>query len=91
MEDRGDTNSEVLNEFKENISSKEDGRYEVRFPWISGKGLSETNEQQSRKRLQHMNRKLNKTPALKREYDNIINEQLTKGVVEVAPETPTGD
>ncbi len=38
-----------------------------------------------------MNRELDKTPELKREYDNIINEQLTEGVVEVAPETPTGD
>ena len=38
-----------------------------------------------------MNRKLDKTPELKREYDGIINEQLTEGVVEVAPEIPTRD
>ena len=91
VEDRGDTNSEILNEFTENITRKEDGRYGVSFPWISGKRPSDTNEQQSRKRLQNVDRKLDKTPELKREYNNIINEQLSQGVVEVAPDTPTGD
>ena len=90
VEDRGDNNSEILNEFKENSTRKESGRYEIGFPWISGKKPLETNEQQSRKRLEYVNRKLDKTPELKQEYDNIINEQLNEGVVEEAPETPTG-
>jgi hypothetical protein len=47
VEDRGDTHSEILNELTENITRKEDGRYEVSFPWISGKRPSDTNEQQS--------------------------------------------
>jgi hypothetical protein len=80
-----------LNDFAENITRKQDGRYEVSFPWISGKRPSGTNEQQSRKRLQNVDRKLDKTPELKREYNKIINEQLSRGVVEVAPDTPTGD
>jgi len=91
VEDRGDTDSEILNEFKESITRKESGRYEIGFPWISGKRPSETNEQQSRKRLKYVNLKLDKTPELKQEYDNIINEQLNEGVVEEAPEKPTGD
>ncbi|CAB4017709.1 Hypothetical predicted protein [Paramuricea clavata] len=52
---------------------------------------SDTNEQQSRKRLQNVDRKLDKTHELKRVYNNIISEQLSQGVVEVAPDTPTGD
>ena len=38
----------------------------------------------------NVNRKPEKVPQLKKEYDNIINEQLVKGVVEEAPENPTG-
>ena len=38
-----------------------------------------------------MNRKLDKTPELKQEYDDIVNQQLSAGVVENAPEIPTGD
>ena len=39
----------------------------------------------------NVNRKLEKEPELKKEYNNIINEQLVEGVVEEAPENPTGD
>ena len=91
VEDRGDTNSEILNEFKENITRRDDGRYQITFPWISGRKPTDTNEQQSRKRLQYVNRKLDKTPELKQEYDDIVNQQLSAGVVENAPEIPTGD
>ena len=75
VEDRGDTNSEILNEFKENITGKDDGRYQITFPWILDRNPTDTNEQQSRKRLQYVNRKLDKTPELKQEYDDIVNQQ----------------
>ena len=39
----------------------------------------------------NVNRKLEKALELKKECDNIINEQLVEGVVEEAPENPTGD
>ena len=38
-----------------------------------------------------VNRKLEKTTELQKEYDNIINEQLVESVVEEAPENPSGD
>ena len=91
IEDRGTTGSEILNDFTENIVRKETGRYEVGFPWIPGSKPTDTNEQQSRKRLTNVNRKLEKASELKKEYDDIINEQLVEGVVEEAPENPTGD
>ena len=91
VEDRGDTNNEILNEFKENIVRKDDGRYKITFPWISGRTPTDTNEQQSRKWLQYVYRKLDKAPELKREYDNIVKEQLSAGMVEEAPDNPTGE
>ena len=90
IEERGNTGSESLNDFTEDIVKKETGRYEVRFHWIPGSKPTDTNEQQSRRGLMNVNRKPEKAPQLKKEYDNIINEQLVKGVVEEAPENPTG-
>ena len=43
----------VLHDFKEKIARTDDGRYEVRLPWIPGADLSSTNEVFSRKRLQN--------------------------------------
>ena len=52
VEDRGENDQlDVYAEFKENISRKSDGRYEVNVPWIPGSQLSKTNETQSRQRL----------------------------------------
>ena len=82
---------EVLKEFKENVTRQEVGRYEVNFPWIPGRKPSDTNEVQSRKHLLNVNRKLIQNHELKEEYDNIIKEQLSKGIVEAAPVKPTGD
>ena len=91
IEDRENNGSEILNDFSENIVRKENGRYEVSFPWIPGSKPTDTNEQQSRKHLINVNRKLEKAPELEKEYNNIINKQLVEGVVEEAPEDPTGD
>ena len=38
-----------MREFHENISRKDDGRYEVNVPWVPGANLNKTNEVQSRK------------------------------------------
>ena len=72
----------------ENVTRQEDGRYEVNFPWIPGRKPCSTNEVQSRKRLLNINRKLIQNHELKEEYDNIIKEQLSEGIVEEAPEKP---
>ena len=43
VEDRGeDDQLDVYTEFKENISKRSDGRYEVGVPWIPGAKLSNT-------------------------------------------------
>ena len=67
VEDRGEKHqSTVYAEFQENITKKDDGRYEVAVPWLPGVVLSNTNEEPSRKRLHNVNRKLNRDPQLQR-------------------------
>ena len=59
VEDRGENDQlDVLHEFKESIVRREDGRYEVGFPWIPGATLPNTNETLSRKCLANVERKL---------------------------------
>ena len=92
VEDRGqDDQLQVYEDFKENIVRREDGRYEVHVPWIPGSKLSGTNEQASRGRLANVERKLSKDRVLKEKYEEIVKEQLDEGIIETAPETPTGE
>lgn len=71
VEDRGeDDHLQIYSDFKENITRRENGRYEVSVPWISGSELSNTNGQPSRKRLVGIERKLNNNPKLKEEWEN---------------------
>ena len=45
VEDRGGNDQlDVLRDFKESVVRREDGRYEVGFPWIPGATLLNTNE-----------------------------------------------
>ena len=60
-------------------------------PWIPGSSLPGTNEQPSRRRLIRVEKKLSQDPKLREEYDKIVRNQLEEGIVEVAPETLTGD
>ena len=73
------------------VSRGADGRYEVSVPWIPGSSLFSTNEQPSRRRLIRIEKKLSQDPKLREEYEEIVREQLDEGIVEVAPETPTGN
>ena len=92
VEDRWENDQfDVMRDFKENIARRDDGRYEVNFPWIPGVELTSTNEVLSRKRLQNVERRLSKNENLREEYSNIIEEQLRVGIVEEAPERPTGE
>ena len=92
VEDQGENDQfDVLRDFKENIARRSDGRYEVSFPWIPGAELSSTNEALSRKCLQNNERRLSKNESLRGQYADIIEEQLWVGIVEEAPERPTGE
>ena len=91
VEDRGENDQlDVYKEFRENIVRQSDGRYEVKIPWIPGSELPETNESQSRKRLQNVEHKLRQNEQLRNDYTEIVNSQLTDGIIEKVPDKPTG-
>ena len=91
VQDRGENDQlDVDEEFRENIVRQSDGRYEVKIPWIPGSELSETNESQSRKRLQNVERKLRQNKQLRNDYTDTVNSQLTDGIIEKVPDEPTG-
>ena len=91
VEDRGESDQlDVYKEFKENIVRQSDGRYEIKIPWIPGSELSDTNESQSQKRLQNVERKLRQNKQLRNDYTEIVNSQLTDGITEIVPDEPTG-
>ena len=92
VQDRGVNDQlDVLKEFKDDITRREDGRYEVRVPWIPGSTLDSTNEQASRRRLQNVNKKLIQNPELQEEYEKIFEDQLRDGIIETVPEQPGGE
>ncbi|XP_028411676.1 uncharacterized protein LOC114534432 [Dendronephthya gigantea] len=92
VEDCGENDQmQVLAEFRENITRQDDGRYKVSIPWIPGSKLTTTNEQQSRRRLSNVKKKFAKYENLKQEYEKIIEDQLASGVIEKAPDEPSGE
>ena len=92
VEDRGENDQlDVMTDFKENITRREDGRYEVGVPWIPGSTLTSSNEQASRRRLQNVTKRITQHVKLKEEYEKIVKDQLSDGIIERAPEQPTGD
>ena len=92
VEDRGENDQlDVMREFHENIGRKDDGRYEVNVPWVPGANLNKRNQVQSRKRLQNLERKLEKNESLKKGYEKIIDDQLKMEIIEKVPEKATGD
>ena len=70
----------------------QDGRYEVALPWKEVHEPLPDNYQLSLRRLQGLLRRLRQTPAILQEYDDIIRDQIRKGIVQVVTNsTPTSD
>ena len=92
VEDRGENDQlDVHREFKENLTKDEHGRYEVKVPWIPSAQLNETNEVQSRLRLKRVEKKLECNESLRKYYERIVVDQVTAGIIEKVPDTPTGE
>ena len=89
VEDRKEFDQEeVKKEFIENIEQKEDGRYKVKIPWIEDRVPQNTNESQSRLRLNRLMKKM--TEEIRDGYEEIIEDQLRMGVIEEVPKQPSG-
>jgi hypothetical protein len=60
----------------------ENGRYKVPLPWREFHNPLPNNYQLSVNRLQGLLRRLRQDPAVLKEYDGTIQDQLRKGIVE---------
>ncbi len=78
----------VYKEFKEQLVRDEAGWYQTSLPWKGNHPPLPMNDTGSKKRLEHLVRKLKKNE-LYEDYNNIIQEQLQQGIVEPAPEQPS--
>ena len=76
-----ETETTMYDEFASAIAFK-DGRYEVSLPWRDFHEPLPDNYQLSCNRLRGLLHRLKQTPAVLREYDNIIRDQIDKGIVE---------
>ena len=63
----------------------ENGRYKVPLPWREFHDPLPDNYQLSVNRLQGLLRRLKQDPAILKEYDAIIQDQLRKGIIEAVP------
>ena len=77
----------MYNEFKENITRTNEGRFQVKLPWSPNHPKLKFNEQPARRRLQNTMRKLSNDPETKLAYEQIIEQQLNEGIIEYAPKT----
>ena len=72
---------QALDHFNKTIRFME-GRYMVTWPWKDKTPDLPQNYQLALGRLRSMTQKLSKSPALLKQYNNIIQEQLSRGIIE---------
>ena len=79
----------VYEDFKENLTRDSTGWYEANLPWKPNHPPLPTNESGSRRRLDNLIKRLKRKDIYK-QYDEIIQDQLDKGIVEPAPPKVSG-
>ena len=72
----------VLINFEKSVRY-ESGRYTVRLPWIDNHPPLPDNYSLAVGRLRSLVKRLKQTPTLFRHYDDIINDQLSRGFIEL--------
>ena len=77
-------------DFMERLESLPDGTYITRLPWKESAGSLPTNKVLASARLANTVRRLQNLGKLE-EYDEIMREQLDKGIIERVPDKPTGE
>jgi hypothetical protein len=85
----GDQQS-VYDEFKEQLIRRSDGSYETGLPWKGGHQPLPSNEMGSLKRLNNLVKRLEKQPGMLEKYDDVIQDQLSQGIVEKVTEKADG-
>lgn len=80
----------VADVFASTIAFKE-GRYEVQLAWKEPHPLLPDNYQLSHKRLWNLRERLQREPEVLQEYDSVIKDQLSKGIVEIVGNEDVGE
>ena len=75
----------VLDKFLEGLTFNGE-RYEVRLPWKSSHLILPDNYELSLSRLRGTLRRLRQQPGILCEYDNVIKDQMQRGIVEDIPQ-----
>ena len=83
------TDEEALRQFQETVQFH-DGRYHVTWPWKSKEPDLPNNYGLAYGRLRSTMNRLHQDENLLVEYNNIIQKQAEKGIIEKAPEKPDG-
>ena len=76
--------------FVNQLQQLEDGTYSTRLPWKLDHAPLPSNKELTMGRLKSTPRKLEKMQRLE-EYHMVMEQQLEEGILEVAPEIPTGE
>ena len=84
LDPRDQSHAVVFEEFEESLKRSPQGWYDTTLTWKANHPPLPSNKGGSLKRLHSLHRKLQRE-GLTEEYDAIIKEQLTKGVIEKAP------
>ena len=69
----------------ENSIQYSDGRYHVSWPWKTNNVELPDNYKLAHGRLQSVLKQLKKSPEILKKYNDVIEDQLSKGIVEKAP------
>ena len=85
----GDQNI-IYEEFKEPLTRDEEGWYSTGLLWKPGHEPLKDNKEASIGRLNNLTKRLKRDPALFKEYDQKIKDQIEEGIVEEAPKDPDG-
>ena len=84
LDPRDQSQAVIFEEFEERLTRSPEGWYDTTLPWKANHPPLPSNKGGSLKRLHSLHRKLQRE-GLTEEYEAIIKEQLTKGVIEKAP------
>ena len=84
-----ESETSVYDNFMESVSFN-NGRYCVRLPWKSPRVLLPDNFDLSQKRLFNLLKRLRQTPHILTQYNEIIQEQIRRGIVEVVDPSDIG-
>ncbi|XP_024875905.1 uncharacterized protein LOC112457207 [Temnothorax curvispinosus] len=82
---RKDHDEEILRRFEETVIVNAKGRYEVCLPWVETHPSLPNNRELAEKRLITTTKKL-KSSVLYDEYDQVFNDWLAEGIIEVVPD-----